>query len=214
MLDYNNFDAILFDMDGTIFDSEAVHRDAWKMSAAQFDQVFTDEDYLKFIGMTTPDCMKVAMEMFNHQVKLNDFSQAYYENLDVLLKDAVPLKVGFMAYLQKLKQLGKPLAIVTSSAKPGVAANFSHYDFLSDFEVVITRDDVNEFKPNPEPYLLACEKLNVLPSRAIVFEDSNTGATAAIEAGCYTVGIPDLVPFNEITKQHLSQELTSFEVLI
>ena len=80
--------------------------------------------------------------------------------------------------------------------------------------MVITRDDVNEFKPNPEPYLLACKTLNVQPSRAIVFEDSNTGATAAIEAGCYTIGIPDLVPFNEVTKQHLNAEITSFEKLL
>lgn len=214
MLNYNNFDAILFDMDGTIFDSETVHRDAWKLTAKQFEQVFTDEMYLQFIGMTTPDCMKVAMEMFNQEVELSAFSAGYYQNLALLLKSAVPLKAGFIEYFEKVKRLQKPLAIVTSSAKPGVTANFTHYDFEQDFATILTRDDVNHFKPHPEPYLVACQKLGVKPHRTVVFEDSNTGATAALEAGCYTVGIADLVPFEQGISDRLHLQVGSFNELL
>ena len=213
MLNYEHFDAILFDMDGTIFDSEAVHRDAWIMTAEQFGQIFTAEMYLQFIGMTTPDCMKLAMEMFHNQVELETFSQRYYQNLETLLENPVPLKTGFSKYLQRLKSIGLPLGIVTSSANAGVEANFRHYSFYGDFTVVVTRDDVSNFKPSPEPYLLACDKLNVAPHRTIVFEDSNTGATAGIDAGCYTIGIPDLVPFTQQVSQRLARELSSFEEL-
>ncbi len=214
MLNYQDFDAILFDMDGTIFDSESVHREAWKMTAKEFNQTFTDDMYLQFIGMTTPNCMKVAMTMFNHQVELNAFSDSYYKNLSQLLESPVPIKRGFMDYLAQAKSLERPLGIVTSSGMSGVEANFAHYDFYQDFDIVITRDDVSRYKPFPDPYLLACEKLKVDPKRTIVFEDSNTGATAAIDAGCFTVGIEDLVAFDESTRSRLQLMAQSFEVLL
>lgn len=214
MLNYDNFDAILFDMDGTIFDSEVVHREAWKITAKQFNQTFTNEMYLHFIGKTTPNCVKLAVEWFNNSMSVEDFSTRYYQNLDLLLKKGVPLKAGFAQYLQTIKKLKKPLAIVTSSAVYGVESNFAHYDFVSAFNIVVTRDDVDAFKPSPEPYLLACEKLNINPTRALAFEDSNTGATAAIEAGCFTVGIPDLVPFDELIAQRLKLQLASFNDLL
>lgn len=213
MIDYDNFDAILFDMDGTIFDSEAVHRDAWKMTAKDFGQEFTDQMYLQFIGMTTPDCMKTAMEWFNHEIELQAFSDGYYANLKQLLRQAVPLKKGFLSYFQALKALNKPMAIVTSSAVGGVASNFAHYDFKGDFAAIVTRDDVENFKPHPEPYLLACQKLGVEPKRAIVFEDSNTGAVAGLDAGCFTVGIPDLVSFNAEVAKRLNLQVESFQAL-
>ena len=214
MLNYNNFDAILFDMDGTIFDSEIVHREAWKITASQFGQVFTDEMYLQFIGVTTPNSMKLALELFNHNIELSAFSASYYHNLKQLVQQSMPLKAGFMAYLELIKKLNKPIGIVTSSPVSGVQGNFSHHNFYPVFTVVITREDVNQFKPHPEPYLLACEQLVVSPQRVIVFEDSNTGATAALDAGCYTIGIPDLLAFNEATAKRLHMEISSFEVLL
>ncbi|MFD2164792.1 HAD family hydrolase [Thalassotalea euphylliae] len=214
MLNYNEIEAVLFDMDGTIFDSETVHREAWKITAGQFGQVFTNDMYLQFIGVTTPDCMKLAVNMFDHAFELEQFSPCYYDNLKTLAQTAVPLKQGFQAYLNKLKLLNKPLGLVTSSGQSGVESNFAHYDFLDDFTVIISRDDVSHFKPHPEPYLKACQKLGVQPSKTLVFEDSNTGATAAIEAGCVTVGIPDLMPFNEDVAKRLSLNLKSFEALL
>lgn len=214
MLNYNNFDAVLFDMDGTIFDSEVVHREAWKITAEQFQQVFTDDMYLQFIGMTTPNCMALAVNMFKNEVDIQEFSARYYHNLKTLHLKAVPIKAGFLAYLSAIKKLNKPLGIVTSSAASGVQANFIHYDFYSAFEVVVTRDDVTEFKPYPAPYLLACEKLNVSPQRTLVFEDSNTGATAALDAGCYVIGIPDLVPFDTEVEPRLNKHIESFECLV
>ncbi|MBU2869335.1 HAD family phosphatase [Colwellia sp. E2M01] len=223
MLNYDDFDAILFDMDGTIFDSETVHREAWKITAKQFSQVFTDEMYIQFIGLTTPESMKLAMEMFNNsdeaaesskKVDITLFSSCYYENLKLLVQQAVPLKKGFLDYLAKVKQLNKPLGIVTSSASTGVKSNFYSYDFYPAFTLVVTRDDVKKYKPDPAPYLLACERLGVKPERVIVFEDSNAGATAALAAGCYTIGIPDLVAFNDETSKRLHREIKSFEVLL
>lgn len=214
MLNYNDFDAILFDMDGTIFDSETVHRDAWKITAAQFEQVFTDQMYKQFIGMTTPECMRLAVKIFEKGIDIQAFSENYYENLKVLQQKGVPLKSSFPAYLGRLKKLNKALGIVTSSAASGVQENFTHYDFYSDFKVVISRDDVTQYKPHPAPYLLACKRLGVKPERTIVFEDSNTGATAALDAGCYVVGIPDLVAFNTETANRLHKEIESFEWLL
>lgn len=80
--------------------------------------------------------------------------------------------------------------------------------------MVITRDDVKRFKPHPEPYSLACKQLAVSPERTIIFEDSNTGATAALDAGCYTIGIADLFPFNKKTTNRLNIEARSFESLM
>ena len=214
MINYSDFDAILFDMDGTIFDSETIHREAWKITANQFNQLFTDEMYLHFTGVTTPECMKLAVKMFNDEVELHEFSTCYYNNLRVLLQDKVPLKAGFLAYLEVIKTLNKPLGIVTSSTMSGVKSNFAYYDFYSSFQVVVTRDDVKNFKPDPEPYLLACQRLDINPQRTIVFEDSSTGATASLDAGCYTIGIADLVSFNKETAKRLHIELASFESLL
>jgi beta-phosphoglucomutase-like phosphatase (HAD superfamily) len=214
MLNYNNFDAILFDMDGTIFDSETVHREAWKITASQFGQVFTDEMYLQFIGITTPDCMKLAIKMFNNEVSLQELSASYSNNLNRLVQRGVPLKAGFIEYLALIKTLDKPLGIVTSSPMSGVQSNFDHYDFYSDFTVVVSREHVSQFKPNPAPYLQACEQLSVEPHRTIVFEDSNAGATAALDAGCYTIGIPDLVEFEDEITHRLHRKVNSFKSLL
>lgn len=201
-------------MDGTIFDSETVHREAWKLTANKFGQHFSDEMYLQFIGIPTPDCMKIAVKRFNNEVALQAFSDSYYEHLNILVSQKVPLKKGFETYFETIKKMGKPLGIVTSSPASGVKANFAHHDFFDDFSLVVTRDDVNHFKPHPEPYQKACKMLSISPQRVLVFEDSNTGATSAIDAGCYTVGIPDLIAFNTETAKRLHREISSFSCLL
>jgi beta-phosphoglucomutase-like phosphatase (HAD superfamily) len=104
-----------------------------------------------------------------------------------------------------------PIGLVTSAQLEGTKLSFQQSGYLSDFTTVVTVDDVKAPKPAAEPYLLACQRLGVAPEHVLVFEDSNVGLASAINAGCKTVAIPDLVVIDEVIKNQCYAVLNTFE---
>ena len=186
--------ALLLDMDGTLFDSEQMHKRAWQSTAEKFDIPLDDVTYQQFIGQRFEECTKILTGLAGEHFDLGAFLKEMSKIEDELKAAGVPLKPGAERLIQSALQKKLLLGLVTS-ARPGVVtANFNNIPWLQYFSIIITGEDVISPKPDPEAYCMACEKLGILPEEALVIEDSPVGVAAAANAGCQTMAVPDVLP--------------------
>ncbi|MCU4674112.1 HAD family phosphatase [Catenovulum sp. 2E275] len=203
--------AILFDKDGTIFDSEAAYRDAWVTSAQHFNLEMTPQMYDPFVGIRAAESYKLARELFGNEFPLEEFAVKTRELIDYHKMRGLPIKKGFDRFFQQARQLNIPMGLVTSAVYDAAVLTFCQTDYLAHFDIIVAGDMVKHAKPSPECYLMASEKLGVEPQHILVFEDSNAGVEAATSAGCQTVAIPDYLPVHEALLAKASYVLESFD---
>ncbi|KMT64263.1 HAD family hydrolase [Catenovulum maritimum] len=203
--------AVLFDKDGTIFDSEKMYCDSWVESAKAFNQHFTAKMYDDFVGVRAVECYARAHKMFGEDFPMEEFiahNRAYIDHQKSL---GLPQKPGFSDFFSQLKQLNMPIGLVTSSVHDAAVLSFTKTDYMDEFKVFITGDLVTQAKPAPDCYLMACEQLKLNPENVLVFEDSSAGVAAATSAGCQTVAIPDYLPVDKQLLGKCIHVLESFE---
>jgi HAD superfamily hydrolase (TIGR01509 family) len=199
------FDAVIFDLDGTLVDTERlIHAAGIEAFAEQ--GVAVDPAFLHgLIGKDDVTGMSLISAAYPH-LDMATFDLASRAAVDRLLALGLPLKPGA---LDLLAALGQPRAIATSStrrqadrklAKSGLAGHFAH---------VIVFEDVARPKPAPDPYLLAAARLGVRPGRCVAFEDSETGAASARAAGMTVVQIPDMLPASGVHADLVAPDLLS-----
>ncbi|KJY83565.1 haloacid dehalogenase [Vibrio galatheae] len=186
--------AILFDMDGLIFDTESVYKQSWQYAATEQHLTISDGFYQQFIGVQDPDCERLLVKHFQSALDIERYRTTRDAHYQQLRQQGIAIKPGFAALLAFIKQRGLRTALVTSSPLVDVKFNFSPTDYLSQFELVISAEDVVRSKPHPEGYQKACKRLGLAPDECLVLEDSNNGIRAALTAGCHAVMIPDLLP--------------------
>lgn len=208
----NNFNAVLFDKDGTIFDSESMFCQSWVESAKAFDVHFTKEMYDQFVGVIADECYKRAQVIFGESFPMDEFKLYNRAWINKQKAQGVPFKLGFQTFFSELLTKPLPLGLVTSSTYEATVLSFEPYEgYLDKFQVQITGDRVSKAKPSPEGYLKACEQLGVEPANALVFEDSTAGITAALAAGCQVAAIPDYLPIDESLLAQCTYVFESFE---
>ncbi|WP_299551313.1 HAD family phosphatase [uncultured Tateyamaria sp.] len=187
-------DAFFFDMDGLLLDSErvyaAVARDL--LVPKGFTPAAVDAHFLTLIGVSG-DAARQRIEMFlGPDFDLMWFESAWHAEVDRRVAQAVPLRPTVRDSLARLVEQGARMAVVTSTSGRTARRHLDRAGLLSHFEVVIGGDEVRARKPDPAPYLHAAAALNVDPTRCAAFEDSDSGITAAVGAGCIAVQVPDL----------------------
>lgn len=202
--------AVLLDMDGTLFDSEAIYKRLWQQTAHEFDIDLNDEVYVRFVGARYDQCLQYIQELGGSSFNLDAFLQSMAHSGQGILP---PLKPGALAFIEWLEKNNISKALVTSSRKKMAARSLNVIGGLERFQVVITGDDVKYPKPSPEPYLLACEEMGISPETTLAVEDSNTGALSAIEAGCQTVVVPDVLPIQQSIQERCLVVIQSLEDL-
>lgn len=177
----HDFDAIIFDCDGTIADTLPVHFLTFKEALAEQGHTLTEAWYHERTGLSSGKLF-AAYEQF-HDVTLDREAllsrcRALYEtHLDKLQEHS------FAADIAR-DQFGQvPMAVASAGLKSVVTATLKTLDLLKLFEHVVTVEDVKRPKPAPDLYLLAAEKLGVAPERCLVFEDTDEGLEAARAAG-------------------------------
>ncbi|KZN59994.1 hypothetical protein N474_06255 [Pseudoalteromonas luteoviolacea CPMOR-2] len=183
--------ALLFDFDGTLVDSETLHYLSWCEVLKPF-QVFIDELTFctEFSGVPTVKTGHILQQRYAlskagsklAQEKNLQFIETAKTHKPVLMPHARDV---LSACAQKFK-----LALVTGSTIAEAMPVLSHYGLLELFDCVICKDDVEHPKPNPEPYQKAMQQLNVSAHQVIALEDSHTGLTSAVDAGIRTIVIP------------------------
>ncbi|EKM33908.1 TPA: HAD family phosphatase [Vibrio harveyi] len=186
--------AVLFDMDGLIFDTESIYKQSWQYAATEQGLAITDDFYQQFIGVQDPECERILAEHFQQAIDMPRYKAVRDEHFHHLRDQGIALKPGFDSLLRAIKQRGLLTAIVTSSHLPEVKHNFNNTEYLTQFDLVITAEDVERGKPSPDCYQMACHHLGIDAKESLVLEDSNNGIKAALAAECHAVMIPDLLP--------------------
>ena len=187
------FSAIVFDMDGTLLDTEMVFKQiVWDVST-ELGFEMTDGIHHAMVGSSHETTNRLLVEAYGVSFPYTIFDDKCRVLMRQKMSEAVPVKAGVHELLAELKARRIPAAVATSSRAPHALGHLGGAGILSMFEAVVTRDDVINPKPHPEPYLLAASRLGVDPMLCIAVEDSHTGVRAAHAAGMQTIMVPDIV---------------------
>lgn len=196
-----SFDAVLFDMDGTLIDTESAYLEEWVRAAKLQGFEITQDLWHQMLGRPTIDCHQLVQDAFGVGFNMDVFATEYRSRLNDRLQDHVPVMPGVLNLLQDLKVQGTPLAVATSATRKSAEAYLSTAGLRDYFNHVITRDDVDQGKPHPEPFQKAAAALSVAPERCLAMEDTEAGIRSAHGAGTIPIMIPSLKqPANEIAE--------------
>ena len=187
------FDAYIFDHDGTLSLSMHVHFDGWiesfRKNGGNFE--FTREIAQSYAGVGMHDTVKILNDRFGcemdpEQVVL-DQENYFFNNIE-RVKPYHPV----VNFAKKCKAEGKPIAVASGGVKETVVMTMNQIGITDLFDVIVTQDDVKNSKPAPDLFLLAAERMNIKPNKCLVFEDSQLGIEAANKAGMKSVFVqPD-----------------------
>jgi HAD superfamily hydrolase (TIGR01509 family) len=184
--------AVLFDMDGVLYNSMPSHVRAWHETLSGLGVTANPEEFYMMEGRTGESTINVFFQrQFNRDATPEELEKIYLFKSDRFneLDTAEPM-IGALEVLQKVKELGLKRIIVTGSSQKSLFEKIdSHYPHFFDKDLMVTAYDVQYGKPHPEPYLMALEKGGLLPSEAIVVENAPLGVEAARAAGIYTVAV-------------------------
>jgi HAD superfamily hydrolase (TIGR01509 family) len=195
MIENNEYDLIIFDCDGTLTDTEMAHCHVMMRFLERSGlSGFTPEKCMEiFMGKAWPDICDILEMQYDLSPTIKDaheMSADYRENL----ADYIRIDPTTTPLLQRLKAEGRKMAIGSNGGRDNVLANViagKFDEFFAD-DRVFTFEDVQNPKPRPDLYLHICEVMHTAPNRAVVIEDTVTGAMAGINAGIDTIGYTGL----------------------
>lgn len=193
------FHAVVFDMDGTLLDTELVFKSVVFDVADELGYAMTEAVHLGMVGSSHEASNQMLVEAYGTSFPYALFDEKCRLVMQERMSETVPVKLGALDFLHALQDRGIPLAVATSSRLTHVVSHLGRAKLLDRFATIVTRDDVEHPKPHPEPYLTAARRLGIAPERCLALEDSHTGVRAAHAAGMQTIMVPDLVrPTDEI----------------
>lgn len=196
-----DFDAVVFDMDGVIFDSERATMYCWIELAEKYDIKDIMTPYYACIGTTMVRTREIMLETYGKDFPYDEYAKEasimYHSKYD---GGRLPMKEGIVELLDYLKNNGKKIAMASSSRRQTVVNQLRDAKLLDYFDAVICGDMVEKSKPAPDIFLKACEEIDVAPERAYGIEDSYNGIRALHNANMHPIMVPDLLePTEEIT---------------
>lgn len=200
-----NLKAVLFDMDGVLFDSMKNHATAWNEAMKQYGMNLSKEEAYLHEGRTGAATINIVSQRERgYEADEEEIKRIYQTKSDLFnkLPKAAPMP-GAFEVLKKIKGSGLTPIVVTGSGQLSLLDKLNHY-FPGIFqrELMVTAFDVKYGKPNPEPYLMALQKAGIKANEAIVIENAPLGVKAGVAAGIFTIALntgplPDSVLLQE-----------------
>ena len=206
------FDAVIFDMDGVIFDSERATMDCWIELAEKYSIPDIKTPYYKCIGVNAAKTREIMINTYGKDFPYDRYAKEaslmYHDRYD---GGRLPVKKGVRLILEFLKKQDKKIALASSSKKETVISQLRDADILRFFDEIVTGDMVEKSKPEPDIFLKACEKTGVLPEKAYAIEDSFNGIRAAYSGKLKPIMVPDILPADDEMRQKAEAVLENLE---
>lgn len=198
----NKFQTVIFDMDGTLIDTEKYYRIFWPKALAAFGYHMTDEQVLSMRSLGRPFAPAKLKEWFGQDLDYYAVRDLRKEMMEQHLdKVGLELKAGAVECLEYLKSHSITAAIATATDLQRTEKYLDKLGIRHYFDKLISATMVHEGKPSPDIYLYACEQLGIDPKDAIAVEDSPNGVLSAYGAGCKVIMVPDqTAPDEELSK--------------
>ena len=204
--------AVLWDMDGTLVDSEPY----WLLSetalAEDYGKVWTQENGNDLIGKSLYESSAFLKDLLDiKDLSAQQIVDRLTDSVLSKLQHSLPWRPGALELLMELKQAGVKTALVTMSMRRMALAVAEAIPFQA-FDVVVAGDDVTLGKPHPEPYQKAAALLGFEPAECIAIEDSVTGLRSAEAAGCLPLGIVNMMPLEQSGTRVIRHSLTEMNL--
>jgi HAD superfamily hydrolase (TIGR01509 family) len=190
--------AVIFDLDGTLTDSDQVHYEVYKAFLADKGIIIDRQRYREKVSGRQNAAILADLLPRLPGAAVEDFANQKEATFREMAKGKLLPMPGLMDLLEQIERIGLKAAVVTNAPAPNAAFMLSELGLSQRFEPVIVGDDLPRGKPDPLPYQTALERLGIEAHEAIAFEDSHPGIQAAVAAGIKTLGI---------TTTHTAEEL-------
>ncbi len=190
--------SVIFDMDGTIFDSERLVLDCWEKLGKKYGFSDIGEVFIRCIGTNKIRTREIVYGHygtgFPYEKFVEESSLLFHERID---REGLPVKPGARELLTYLKERGIPMGLASSTRLAAVTQELKDAGLYSYFKVVVGGDQLKNSKPAPDIYLMACERMGVPPENTYAVEDSYNGIRSAHSAGLTPIMVPDMMPATE-----------------
>lgn len=204
-------EAVLWDMDGTLVDTEPYWIATEFAMAEKYGGTWSQAHALELVGNDLVDSGRYIKDVMGLDLTPEEIVEELLDGVVAQVERAVPWRPGAVELLASVRAAGVRCGLVTMSYQRFVAPILAHLPPES-FAVVVTGEQVDNGKPHPEPYLTAAAALGVAPEDCLAIEDSNTGAKSAEEAGCLVLVVENHVPVLEGPRRVFRESLAGLTV--
>lgn len=190
-------EAVVFDMDGLLVDTESMFRDVMMETSRRRGLHLPIEVFLRMVGLQHEASRAVAMAHFGEDFDYEPWMADAWALAHARTEVGVAVKAGVVELLDYLDGAAIPRAVATSSGHPAVNRTLGSTGLLPRFDTIVAAGDYARGKPNPDPFLTAAALLGIDPTACLALEDSHNGVRAAHAAGMMTIMVPDLLEATE-----------------
>ncbi len=182
--------AVVFDLDGLMFDTEVLYQEVGSTVLARRGYEFTDDLINQMMGRQSAKALQIMIDYHKLDLTVAELASESMEVMRQLLATRLTPMPGLLDLLDALEKADIAKAIATSSTREFLDHVLDLSNLKSRFSFTLSGDDIEHGKPAPDVYLLASEKHGRQPQEVMVLEDSQLGCQAAVAAGTYTVAVP------------------------
>ena len=210
-----HWSVVIFDMDGTLFDTEMISKLAWEAVGKKYKLPISDEFVLKLIGLT-PSNAQVVYDTYMPKGWPQEEAFQYHEDFiyDYRIRNGIPPKGDLHKVLRTLKEKGYRLGLATSARHENMMFNLEMADIKKYFDIMLSAEMMERGKPDPDIYFKTMQGMNVNPQDCIIIEDSYNGIRSAHASGATVVMIPDMLQPDEEIKSMCDYQFEKLEDIL